>query len=159
MAKGLNRAELICRLGQDVEIRYSQSGVAVVNLSAATNHSVKRGDVYEDATEWHRLTVFGKMAEACAEYLSKGSQIYISGRLQTRNWIDKNDIKRWATEIICSEVIFLDSKGTSRDRPPTPPPADEDARETGRGEDNSQAGGYDANEESSGGMESGDIPF
>ena len=156
MAKGLNRAELICRLGQDVKIRYSQSGVAVANMSVATNHSVKRGDVYEDATEWHRLTVFGKMAEACAEYLNKGSQIYISGRLQTRDWTDKDGVKRWSTEIVCSEIIFLDSKGDKSDRPPAPPK--EEGMTAERKDGNTDEGGDDYLQQDHGGYDS-NVPF
>ena len=153
MSKGLNRAEIIGRLGQDPDIRYTQSGNAVANMSVATNHSVKREDQWEDQTEWHRVVVWGKMAEACAEYLSKGSQVYIAGRLQTRSWEDQDGVKRWATEIVAQDVIFLDSKGQGQrsDRPPAPP-KEEDAGKTGRGEDNSQVGGYDASEET-------DVPF
>lgn len=155
MAKGLNRAELICRLGSDPEIRYTQSGTAVANMSVATNHSIKRGDAWEDATEWHRVVIFGKMAEACGEYLRKGSQVYISGRLQTRSWEDKEGVKRWATEIVAQDIIFLDSKGQGQksDRPPAPPDdgASEDGMTAGPG-DGSQAGGYNPKEED-------DVPF
>jgi len=155
MSKGLNRAELIGRLGQDLDIRYTQSGTAVANMSVATNHSVKQDDKWVEATEWHRVIVWGKMAEACGEYLSKGSQVYIGGRLQTRSWEDKEGIKRWATEIVAQDVIFLDSKGQGQksDRPPTPPKEDQDQEQGGGSGDSSQAGGYDASEES------GDVPF
>lgn len=123
MSKGLNRVELICRLGADPDIRYTQAGTAVANMSVATNHSVKRNDQWEDQTEWHKIVVWGKLAEVCAEYLSKGSQVYISGRLQTRSWEDKDGTKRWATEIVAQDIIFLDSKGQGQksDRPPSPP--------------------------------------
>jgi single-strand DNA-binding protein len=141
MAKGLNRAEIIGRLGQDPDIRYTQAGTAVANMSVATNHSVKRNDQWEDQTEWHKVVVWGKMAEACAEYLHKGSQAYISGRLQTRSWEDKEGVKRWATEIVAQDVIFLDSKGQGQksDRPPAPP--QEESETSG------QTGGHDASEE------------
>ena len=146
MAKGLNKAEIIGRLGQDPDIRYTQSGTAVANISMATNHSVKQDGDWVEATEWHRIVVWGKLAEACAEYLSKGSQAYISGRLQTRSWEDKDGVKRWATEIVAQDVIFLDSKGQGQksDRPPAPPQEKSEA--------SNQAGGYDASEED-------DIPF
>lgn len=152
MAKGLNKAEIIGRLGQDPDIRHTQSGTAVANISMATNHSVKQDGEWVEATEWHRIVVWGKLAEACAEYLSKGSQAYISGRLQTRSWEDKDGVKRWATEIVAQDVIFLDSKGQGQksDRPPAPP--QEDAPENGMTAtpgDGSQAGGYDASEEDS----------
>lgn len=154
MSKGLNRAEIIGRLGQNPKIKYSQSGTAVTNISVATNHSVKRNDEWQEEVEWHKVTVFGKMAEACGEYLSKGSQVYICGRLQTRSWEDKEGVKRWATEIIAQDVIFLDSKGQGQksDRPPSPPEEEEDGM-TGGSEDGDQAGGYDASEET------GDVPF
>ena len=156
MSKGLNRATIIGRLGQEVEIRYSQSGTAVANISVATNHSIKRGDAWEECVEWHRVVMFGKTAEACAEYLSKGSQVYVSGRLQTRSWEDKEGIKRWTTEIVAQDVIFLDSKGQGQksDRPPSPPEEDQDQEQGGGSGDSSQAGGYDASEE-----DSGDVPF
>lgn len=143
MSKGLNRAEIIGRLGQDPDIRYTQSGTAVANMSVATNHSIKQDGEWTEATEWHRIVVWGKMAEACAEYLSKGSQVFISGRLQTRSWDDKDGVKRWATEIVAQDIIFLDSKGGGKsDRPPAPPVDDEDV--------SGQSGGYDASEESGG---------
>jgi len=134
MAKGLNRAGIIGRLGQNPEIRYAASGIAVANLSVATNHSVKKDDAWQEETEWHRVTVFGKQAEACGEYLAKGSQVYISGRLQTRSWEDKDGVKRWVTEIVAQDVIFLDSKGQGQrqDRPPAPPDEDEDGMTAGR---------------------------
>lgn len=71
MAKGLNRAEIIGRLGQDPDVRYTQSGTAVANMSVATNHSVKQDGEWVEAIEWHRIVVWGKLAEACAEYLSQ----------------------------------------------------------------------------------------
>ena len=143
MAKGLNKVQLIGRLGQDVDMRYAQSGTAVANLSVATNHSVRKDDAWQEETEWHRVTVFGKTAEACGEYLSKGSQVYISGRLSTRSWDDKDGVKRWSTSIIARDVIFLDSKGTSQDRPPTPPPAKtEDTRAGDEDYEQRDHGGY-----------------
>ena len=149
MAKGLNKAEIIGRLGQDPDIRYTQSGTAVANMSVATNHSVKQDDKWVEATEWHRVIVWGQMAEACGEYLSKGSQVYSGGRLQTRSWEDKEGIKRWATEIVAQDVIFLDSKGQEQksDRPPSPPKEDQDQGQGGGSGDSSQAGGYEAREE------------
>jgi len=151
MAKGLNKAEIIGRLGQDPEIRYTQSGTAVANMSMATNHSVKQGDDWVEATEWHRVVAWGKMAENCAEYLFKGSQVYISGRLQTRSWDDKDGVKRWSTEIMAGDVIFLDSKGQGQrqDRPPTPP-VENEGGEYKRSHGGSETGGYDPEEESGG---------
>ena len=168
MAKGLNRAELIGRLGQDPEIRYTASGTVVVNMSVATNHSTKRDDKWEEQTEWHRIVAWEKMAENCGEYLSKGSQVFIAGRLQTRSWEDKDGVKRWATEIVAQDVIFLDSKGQGQrqDRPPAPPDEDKGG-EYKRDHGGPETGGYDLGEESGGsdykqrdhGGYSEDVPF
>ncbi len=155
MAKGLNKAMIIGRLGQDPDMRYTQSGTAVANMSVASNHSVKKDGEWVDATEWHRVIVWGKMAEACGEYLSKGSQVYVSGRLQTRSWTDQEDVKRYSTEIVAQDVIFLDGKkgqGQKTDRPPTPPNEDEEDGMTGPGEKIRQQPLSDE-------MESPDIPF
>ena len=94
MAKGLNKVLLIGRLGQNPEIRYTAEGTAVSNMSLATNHSVKQGDQWVEQVEWHRIVAWGKTAENCGEYLSKGSHIFISGRLQTRSWEDQDGVKR-----------------------------------------------------------------
>ncbi|MCK4821803.1 single-stranded DNA-binding protein, partial [bacterium] len=121
MSKSLNKCMIIGHLGENPNLRYTQSGTAVVNLSVATNHRIKRGDNWEDAVSWHRAVAWGKTAEACGEYLSKGSQIYLEGRLETKSWTDDAGVKRWTTEIICSDIIFLDSKGGGKsDRPPAP---------------------------------------
>jgi single-strand DNA-binding protein len=152
-----NWTSIIGRLGEDPSVKYSQSGVAVVNLSIATNYNIKKDDEWTEAVEWVRCTVFGKKAEACAEYLSKGSQVYLEGRLSTQSWQDQEGVKRWSTSVIIRDVIFLDSKsqGQKSDRPPAPP-KEENAGETGRGEDNSQASGYNASEEMGMGD---DVPF
>jgi single-strand DNA-binding protein len=149
MSKGLNSVSIIGRLGEDLNLKYSQSGMAVVNLSVATNYSIKKDDEWTEAVEWVRCTVFGKKAEACAEYLSKGSQVYLEGRLSTQAWTDSEQVKRWSTSVIIRDVIFLDSKGQGQksDRPPAPPQenvGDEYKRSHGSPEDGSQAGGYDA---------------
>ena len=102
----VNKVILVCRLGRDPEVKYSQSGTAVCNFSAATSEKYKD----KETTEWHRIVSFGKTAEICGEYLKKGSQVYIEGRLQTREWEDKDGNKRYTTEIIANTVQFLDSK-------------------------------------------------
>ena len=138
MAKSLNRAEIIGRLGQAVELRYSQSGVAVANISVATSHNIKRNDVWEEETSWHKVVIFGKTAEACEKYLSKGSQIFVEGRLQTKSWTPDDGIKRWSTEIVANSIIFLDSKqGQKQDRPPSPP-AEADSGGYDPGDDSGQ---------------------
>ena len=159
-AKGLNRAAIIGRLGQDVDMRYAQSGTAVANLSVATNHNVKQDGEWVEKVEWHRVVAFGKIAEVCGQYLSRGSQVYVSGRLQTRSWDDKDGVKRWATEIIVQEVIFLDSKGQGQrqDRPPAPP-QDEGDDMTGTANDGGTDPTDNAYEQRDHGGYSDDVPF
>lgn len=105
---GLNKVMLIGNLGRDPEIRYSQSGTAVVNFSIATSEQWTDRNTGErqERTEWHRIVVFGKQAEACEKYLFKGSSIYIEGRLQTRSW-EKDGQTHYTTEIIASNFQFL----------------------------------------------------
>jgi len=108
---GLNKVMLIGRLGRDPEIRYSQQGLAVVNFSIATSEQwtdKSTGD-RQEKTEWHNIVVFGKQAEICEKYLSKGSQIYIEGRLQTRNY-EKDGQTHYRTEIVAANFQFLGSK-------------------------------------------------
>ncbi|NOX34733.1 MAG: single-stranded DNA-binding protein [Deltaproteobacteria bacterium] len=105
---GLNKVMLIGNLGRDPEIRYSQQGLAVVNFSIATSEqwTDKNTGDRQEKTEWHRIVVFGKQAEVCEKYLSKGSQIYIEGRLQTRNY-EKDGQTHYITEIVASSFQFL----------------------------------------------------
>ena len=113
MAEGLNRALLIGNLGQDPELRYTQSGQAVLSLRLATNESyVNRDGERQDRTEWHSVVVWGKRGEALSKILSKGRQIFVEGRLQTRSWEDKQGGgKRYATEIVANEIILLGGGG------------------------------------------------
>ena len=108
----LNKVILIGNLGRDPEVKYLPSGQAVANFSVATNErwQNKEGKT-EERTEWHRVVVYGKQAENCGEYLSKGRSVCIEGRLQTREWDDKNGQKRSTTEVVANRVIFLGSKG------------------------------------------------
>ena len=109
MARGLNKVMLIGRLGTDPEIRYSASGMAMANISVATNHSTKDRQTGEwvEATEWHRVVLFDRQAEVAGEYLRKGSQVYIEGRLQTRKWQDQSGQDRYTTEIVANEMQML----------------------------------------------------
>jgi single-strand DNA-binding protein len=108
MSKGLNKVMLIGRLGSDPEIKQTGGGTLVANLSVATNHSRKnQAGEWEDETEWHRVVLFGKTAEVAQQYLRKGSQVYIEGRLQTRKWQDKEGNDRYMTEIIANEMQML----------------------------------------------------
>lgn len=103
-----NLVILTGNLGNDPEIRYTANGTPVANFRMATNevYNDKQG-VRQEKTEWHRIVVWGKMAEACGEYLSKGRQVHIQGKLQTRSWKDKDNVTRYTTEIIAQRVEFL----------------------------------------------------
>jgi single-strand DNA-binding protein len=115
MSKGtVNKVILVGRLGKDPEMRYTASGTAVVNFSMATNHFTKDQDGNNsDTTEWHQVVAFGRTAEVAGEYLNKGKLVYIEGRLQTRSWDDQNGQKRYKTEVVCSNLQLLGSKGDS----------------------------------------------
>ena len=111
MARGLNKVRIIGNLGSDPEIKYSQSGTAFANIRLATSESRKNSDgEWEERTEWHRITMIGRQAEVCKDYLHKGSKIYVEGRLQTRSWEDQNGQKHYATEVIGANMIMLDPK-------------------------------------------------
>lgn len=107
----INKVILVCSLGKDPEVRQTQNGTAICNLSAATSRKYKdtQGGMQEE-TEWHRISLFGKMAELAGQYLSKGSSVYIEGRLHTRKYTDKEGIDRYVTEIIGESMQFLDKK-------------------------------------------------
>lgn len=109
----LNKAMIIGRLGQDPDVRYTQSNTAVANLSVATSerYKDKQGE-WKENTEWHRVVAWGRLAEICQEYLKKGSQVYIEGPIQTRQWEDKEGQTRYTTEIKALTLTMLDSKGS-----------------------------------------------
>ena len=104
----VNKCIIIGNLGSDPEVKYSQAGVAVCNMSVATNEkwTNKQGEPQE-RTEWHKIVVWGKVAENCGKYLAKGRQVYIEGQIQTREWEDKDGNKRYTTEINARTVQFL----------------------------------------------------
>ena len=105
---GVNKAIIVGTLGQDPEIRYTADGKAVANLSVATNEAWKGKDGNkQERTEWHRVSMFGKLAEIAGDYLKKGSQVYLEGRIQTRKWQDKNGNDRYTTEIVANEMQML----------------------------------------------------
>lgn len=112
---GLNKVMLIGRLGRDPEIRYSQQGTAVVNFPLATNEqwTDKNTGEKQERTEWHRVVSFGKPAEILEKYLSKGSQVYIEGRLQTRNY-EKDGQTHYTTEIVVSDFTFLGGRSDNQ---------------------------------------------
>jgi single-strand DNA-binding protein len=113
MARGVNKVILVGNLGKDPETRYMPSGSAVTNLTLATSESWKdkQSGEAQERTEWHKVAMFGRLAEIAAEYLRKGSQVYIEGKLRTRKWQDKEGKDRWTTEIVADEMQMLGSKG------------------------------------------------
>ena len=115
MARGVNKVILVGNLGRDPEIRYSANGQAIANVNIATSESWKDKNTGEkqEKTEWHRIVFFGRLAEIAGEYLKKGSQIYVEGRLQTRKWQDKEGKDRYTTEIVANEMQMLGSRGGS----------------------------------------------
>ena len=144
MARGINKVILVGNLGQDPETRYMPSGGAVTNFTVATNESWKdkQSGEQKERTEWHKVAMFGRLAEIAAEYLRKGSQVYVEGRLQTRKWQDRDGNDRWTTEIVANEMQMLGGRGgggggggfggssggsgsRSDSGPPPSPPADD----------------------------------
>ena len=125
---GVNKVILIGRLGADPEVRYTSSGTAVANFNMATsvNFTDKNGEKTEK-TEWHRIVAFGRLGEICGEYLAKGKQVYIEGRLQTREWEDRDGNKRRTTEIVANTMQMLGAAGDKvrADVSDEPPPVND----------------------------------
>lgn len=114
----VNKVILVGNIGRDPETRYMPSGDAMVNLSLATTDQWKdKGGERQEKTEWHRIVLFGKTAEVAGQYLRKGSQVYIEGRLQTRKWTDKEGQERYTTEIVADRMQMLGSRGGGSDVP------------------------------------------
>jgi len=130
--RGVNKVILVGNLGADPETRYMPSGGAVTNIRLATSESWKdknTGD-QQERTEWHSIAFFGRLAEIAAEYLRKGSQVYVEGKLRTRKWQDKDGNDRWTTEVIANEMQMLGGRsgsGGSYERS-TPPAREEPAQ-------------------------------
>jgi len=112
----VNKVILLGRVGADPEVKYMPSGNAVVNLSIATNRKFKNQDTgsYDDKTEWHRVVFFNKPAETIGQYVKKGQQLYVEGRLQTRKWQDKDGIEKYSTDIISDNFTFIGSKSDTQ---------------------------------------------
>jgi single-strand DNA-binding protein len=109
---GVNKVILVGNLGADPEVRYSSTGTAVTNFRIATSENwTNREGGRETRTEWHRVVAFGKLGEICAEYLNKGKQIFVEGRLRSRSWEDKEGSKRWITEIVATNIVMLGTAG------------------------------------------------
>ncbi len=115
MARGVNKVILIGNLGNDPDVRYTAGGAAIANISIATTESWrdKESGEQQEKTEWHRVVFFGRLAEIVSEYLRKGSQVYVEGRLQTKKWQDKEGNDRYTTEIVANEMQMLGSRGSS----------------------------------------------
>jgi len=113
MARGINKVIIVGNLGGDPETRYMPSGSAVTNMTVATNESWKDKQTGEqkERTEWHKVAMFGRLAEIAAEYLRKGSQVYIEGKLRTRKWQGQDGQDRYTTEVIADEMQMLGGRG------------------------------------------------
>lgn len=111
----INKVILVGRLGADPEVRYTPDGLMITNLRLATDEVRKdRNGERLQKTEWHRVVTFGKLAEICGKYLSKGRLIYVEGKIRTQQWQDKDGNKRYTTDIIASNMQMLESKGGAR---------------------------------------------
>jgi single-strand DNA-binding protein len=154
MARGVNKAIIVGNLGRDPEVRYSANGNAIANATVATTDSWRdkqTGD-RQEKTEWHRVVFFGRLAEIAGEYLRKGSQVYIEGRLQTRKWEDQNGQERYTTEIVANDMQMLGSRGAGVDAP--------GGRDSGSGGSASGGGSSPAGQPGTGEMDlDDDIPF
>ena len=110
----VNKVIIVGNLGQDPEARFTPQGTAVTNLSVATNESWKnQSGETQERTEWHRVVMYGKMAETASEYMKKGQTVYVEGRLQTNEWEDQNQVKRKTTEIRCHNFTMLGRRSDS----------------------------------------------
>ncbi len=173
MARGVNKVILIGNLGQDPETRYTPNGNAVVNLNLATDESYKDRQTGQlvPKTEWHRIVMFGKIAEVAGQYLRKGSKVYIEGKLQTRKWQGQDGQDRYTTEVVVDingQMQMLDSRGAgdggsmNQGAPAGRPQQSAPANAGGQG---NQGGGYSQPSQSQGAMPEpvddfdDDIPF
>ena len=144
MSGSLNKVMLIGHLGKDPEMRFTPSGKAVTNFTMATNEVwLDQSGEKQERTEWHRVVTWGKLAENCAKLLSKGKQVYIEGRIQTRQWDDKDGNKRYTTEVVANQMQLLSSMDS------------QGSRTSGASEDP----GYGASDNVPSSPEFDDIPF
>lgn len=107
MSNGVNKVILIGNLGADPELRETNNGTAVANFRMATSRRFTQNGERREQTEWHRIVVWGKLAEHCKKYLTKGRQAYVEGYLQTRQWVDRDGKTRYTTEVVAREITFL----------------------------------------------------
>jgi len=135
---GVNKVILVGNLGANPEIRYTQGGQTVANLRLATTERwTDKSGQKQEATEWHRVVVWGRQAEIVGQYLTKGRQVYIEGRIRTRQWQDQSGQKRFTTEIVAQNVQMLGGRGerAPEDEGATVPPSDESVADFGGGPD------------------------
>lgn len=118
MSKSVNKVILLGNVGQPPESKNSPGGTLRTTVSIATNERVKRADKWEDYTEWHRVVLFGRLAEIARDYLRKGSKVFIEGRLRTYKWEDETQQTRWSTNIIAEELTLLDARDSRQPQPP-----------------------------------------
>ena len=152
MAEGLNRVMLIGNLGQDPELRYTKTGQPILNMRLATSESfLNRDNERQERTEWHTVILWGKRGEALNKFLSKGKQLCVEGRQQTRQWEDKDGNRRYTTEVVATNVVLLGGRGGGASHDAGPPP----------GEDYGPGGGDSGGDSGGGGAPAGDddIPF
>ncbi|MGH9526959.1 MAG: single-stranded DNA-binding protein, partial [Terriglobales bacterium] len=117
MPRSVNRVTLLGHLGKDPELKYTPSGQAVTKFSMATSERWKdKNGEWQDRTEWHNIVLWAKMAETANQYLTKGSQVFIEGRLQTRSWDDKDGKKHYMTEIVAQDMVLLGGRGGGEPR-------------------------------------------
>lgn len=127
---GFNRVTILGNLGRDPEIRYAQNGMAICKLSVAVTEKVKDGDAWKEATEWFRVTVFGKQAENAAQYLQKGRSVLVEGRLKTEKYKDKDGVEKTSVEVVANSVVFVgggDDKGGGKSKTAAPPSGGDDS--------------------------------
>lgn len=144
MARGINKVILVGNLGNDPDVRYSQSGAAITTISVATSDSWKdKNGEMQERTEWHRVKFFGRLAEIAGEYLKKGRQVYIEGSLRTEKYTDKSGVEKFSTDIIANEMQMLGGTGGGAGGEPSERPQRTPARAGGgeRGGGTSRGGG------------------
>ena len=155
----VNKVILIGNLGVDPEVRFTQGGNAVANFRIATGEAyTDKSGQRQERTEWHRIVAWGKTAELCGEYLRKGRKVYVEGRLQTREWTDKENVKHYTTEVVANNVVFLSPQGAGAEAAPGGGMA---SGAGGRGSDDfaPPATGYDSAPPRGGAPSEDDIPF
>jgi len=122
MARGLNRVQIIGNLGRDPEMRYTQGGQAVTNFTVAVNHTRRDQDgTASEETEWFRVVAFDKLGEIADQYLRKGGQVYVEGRLQSRKYTDRDGIERTAVEVVAGDLVLLGGRRAEEEAGPGGP--------------------------------------